>query len=47
LSERSGIGAVQVAILEAVANGAGHDFRSNEKILSQAEPEIGLAPWYA
>jgi hypothetical protein len=47
LSERSGIGAVQVAILEAVATGAGHGFRSNEKILSQAEPEIGLAPWYA
>jgi DNA gyrase/topoisomerase IV, subunit A len=47
LSERSGIGAVQVAILESVANGAGPDFRSNEKILSQAEPEIGLAPWYA
>lgn len=47
MSERSGIGAVQVAILEAVAAGAGHGFRSNEKILSQAEPEIGLAPWYA
>jgi hypothetical protein len=47
LSERSGLGAVQVAILEAVATGTGHGFRSNEKILSQAEPEIGLAPWYA
>ena len=47
MSERSGIGAVQVAILEAVATGPGHGFRSNEKVLSQAEAEIGLAPWYA
>ena len=47
MSERSGLGAVQVAILEAVATATGDGFRSNEKILSQAEPEIGLAPWYA
>jgi hypothetical protein len=47
LSERSGIGAVQAAILEAIATGPGHGFRSNEKVLSQAEVEIGLAPWYA
>ena len=47
MSERSGIGAVQVAILAAIATRAGRGFRSNEKMLSQAEPEIGLAPWYA
>jgi DNA gyrase/topoisomerase IV subunit A len=47
LSERSGIGAVQVAILEALATGAGRGFRSSEKMLSRAEAEIGLAPWYA
>jgi hypothetical protein len=47
LSERSGVGAVQVAILEALAATAGRGFRSNEKLLSRAEAEIGLAPWYA
>jgi len=47
LSERSGIGAVQVAILEALAARPGRGFRSNERLLSQAEVQIGLAPWYA
>jgi hypothetical protein len=47
LSGRTGLGAVQVAILEAIAAGSGRRFRSNEKILSQAESLIGLAPWYA
>jgi DNA gyrase subunit A len=47
LSERSGVGAVQVAILEALAARPGRGFRSNEKLLSQAEAQIGLAPWYA
>jgi len=47
LSERSGIGAVQVAVLEALAARPGRGFRSNEKLLSQAEVQIGLAPWYA
>lgn len=47
MSERSGIGAVQVAILEALATGAGRGFRSNEKVLHEAESRIGLAPWYA
>lgn len=47
MSERSGVGAVQVAILEALASTAGRGFRSNEKLLSRAEVEIGLAPWYA
>src|SRR5262245_1410286 len=47
LSERTGVGAVQVAILEALAARPGRGFRSNEKLLSQAEVQIGLAPWYA
>ena len=47
MSERSGIGAVQLAILEALASRPGRGFRSNEKLLSQAEVQIGLAPWYA
>jgi len=47
LSERSGVGAVQVAILEALAARPGRGFRSNEKLLSQAEAQIGLPPWYA
>lgn len=47
MSERSGIGAVQVAILEALATPPGRGFRPNEKLLSQAEVQIGLAPWYA
>ena len=47
MSERSGVGAVQVAILEALASTAGRGFRSNEKLLSRAEAGIGLAPWYA
>lgn len=47
MTERSGIGAVQVAILEALADRPGRGFRSNEKLLSQAEVQIGLAPWYA
>jgi DNA gyrase/topoisomerase IV, subunit A len=47
LSERSGIGAVQVAILEALAAPPGRDFRPNGKLLSEAEDQIGLAPWYA
>jgi DNA gyrase subunit A len=47
LSERSGIGAVQVAILEALAARPGRGFRPNEKLLSEAEVRIGLAPWYA
>jgi DNA gyrase/topoisomerase IV subunit A len=47
LSERSGVGAVQVAILEALAAWSGGGFRSNEKLLSEAEVKIGLAPWYA
>jgi hypothetical protein len=47
LSERSGVGAVQVAILQALAAAAGRGFRSNEKLLSRAEADIGLAPWYA
>ena len=47
MSERSGVGAVQVAILEALAARPGRGFRSNEKLLSQAETRIGLAPWYA
>jgi DNA gyrase subunit A len=47
LSERSGIGAVQVAILEALAARPGRGFRPNAKLLSEAEVRIGLAPWYA
>jgi DNA gyrase/topoisomerase IV subunit A len=47
LSERSGVGAVQVAILEALAATAGRGFRSNEHVLREAESRIGLAPWYA
>lgn len=47
MSERSGVGAVQVAILEALAATADRAFRSNEKLLSRAEAQIGLAPWYA
>lgn len=47
MSERSGIGAVQVAILEALAARPGRGFRPNEKLLSEAEVQIGLAPWYA
>jgi DNA gyrase/topoisomerase IV subunit A len=47
LSERSGIGAAQVAILEALAAQPGRSFQPNAKLLSQAEDQIGLAPWYA
>jgi DNA gyrase/topoisomerase IV, subunit A len=47
LSERSGVGAVQVAILEALAATTGRGFRSNEHVLREAENFIGLAPWYA
>jgi DNA gyrase/topoisomerase IV subunit A len=47
LSERSGVGAVQVAILEALAATAGRGFRSNEHVLHEAESRIGLQPWYA
>lgn len=47
MSERSGVGAVQVAILEALAATAGRGFRSNEHVLHEAETRIGLAPWYA
>jgi DNA gyrase/topoisomerase IV subunit A len=47
LSERSGVGAVQVAILEALATKTGRGFRSNERVLRDAESRIGLAPWYA
>lgn len=47
MSERSGVGAVQVAILEALAATAGRGFRSNEHVLHEAESRIGLAPWYA
>ena len=47
MSERSGIGAVQVAILEALSARPGRGFRPNAKLLSGAEVLIGLAPWYA
>lgn len=47
MSERSGIGAVQVAILEALAARPGRGFQPNGKLLSEAEDQIGLAPWYA
>jgi hypothetical protein len=47
VSERSGIGAVQLAILEALAAGPDRDFRNNATVLDKAEVQIGLAPWYA
>ncbi len=47
MSERSGIGAVQIAILEALAAQPGRGFQPNGKLLNEAEDRIGLAPWYA
>ncbi len=47
MSERSGIGALQIAILEALAARPGRGFQRNGTLLDQAEDQIGLAPWYA
>jgi hypothetical protein len=44
VSERSGIGAVQIASLEALAAQPGCGFQPNGQLLNEAEDQIGLAP---